>query len=266
MTPSTCEYILATPLPVSALSHGGATRWTVHHDNSVSPLRAAPATALVLLRLYVGWCWFSYHARTKPPDSHLLCAEKMEASLMRCLKGILRVPISIKKWPRHLRPGAPLERPSLSSTEGLCNSLWNSNSTRRDKDVVAAEAQLQLTIHNCAAFLVKPLRRMHARHSDDGGRPGGQCLLRRLFDWDSEVVRTALQHRFRIPFLFGDSAPCVAMSSTASATTQALGTATADTTREKPRPPSPASAAPTGGSLTERIGILWSLALNPAAP
>ena len=52
----------------------------------------SPATALVLLRFWCGWCRIRYRARTMPPDSLILCAMKMRTSLMKCLGCIIQVP------------------------------------------------------------------------------------------------------------------------------------------------------------------------------
>ena len=82
------------------------------------PTRPSPVP-IVLLRFCLGWCRISHHARTMPPDSLLLCAQKMQTFVMECLGSSIEVAISPKNlasckgfrregriW--YQGPGAPL--------------------------------------------------------------------------------------------------------------------------------------------------------------
>ena len=49
----------------------------------------------------------SYHTRTMLAHSLLICAQKMQTSHMKCLGGIIQVPISLESW---LRAKVPIKK------------------------------------------------------------------------------------------------------------------------------------------------------------
>ena len=77
-----------------------------------------------------------------PPDSFLVCAEQMQASLIRRLGGNLRVPGVHQERGLGVR-GPVLRSPaaflaSRSSREARCDNLWALYSATPDPDVAAA--------------------------------------------------------------------------------------------------------------------------------
>ena len=96
----------------------------------------SPASALVLLRFYFGWCQAST-ARTMHPDSLLLCAKKMQTSLMRCLGDISRKQAQVVPSGKGgIRCSTPRRR---SWRPAAAAGLWVSYSTTPDPDVMGRQ-------------------------------------------------------------------------------------------------------------------------------
>ena len=188
------------------------------------------------------------------PDSLLLCAQTMQTSLKKCPGGIIQVAIakeaslrtraSIKQgfwasgtpcciplppfWPQAAAaqpPSAAAFGPTTTTppTPATCPlPRQNSAATSERMPLEDQMARHALTV-TCPTCVKLALWTIHPRGLDRPRvtpGPQGWSLVRESnspLDWDADLVRTALQHRLRIPFseTRNHHAPCAAKSTIA---------------------------------------------------
>ena len=178
----------------------------------------SPLSALVLLHFSLSWCQICCHARTKQPRQPFPLRRKV--SLMRRLGGVLRVrpPSRLtlsypsRREPRHQRPltrsqAAPQRLSETTSGTSTAarprrGSSRKPPSTTRQRGILSDGPSARDSCRTCATharwILAKGIRVPPELHQEQGpGSQGAPCHP--FFDWDPDLVRTAVQHRLHGP-------------------------------------------------------------------